>query len=225
MDVMVTHGTGLFREDWLDWHCLISQDHNRSKFKLAMVADRITKTLQVRAPKSLAGNGYKPAAVLIPIQERNDGDYIVLTKRAEQLSHHSGQIAFPGGRVDATDPNELAAALRESHEEIGIDPDHVRILGQLDQVDAAYGFRVTPFVGVIPGEYEFRLNPVETAAVCAVSIASLMEPPNFVFNDYRSPRGHPSYHFYVNGWDVWGVTARIIVQFLELVYDFQVNKS
>jgi len=189
-----------------------------------MVADKITRALSCRSPHSIAGGHFKPAAVLIPIQEKNDGDYVVLTKRADHLNHHSGQIAFPGGRVDDSDAGDIDAALRESHEEIGIDPRDVRVLGRLDQIDAAYGYRVTPFVGVIPAPYEFRLNPAETAAVTVVPIAALLEPANFVVNETLSPRGHPSYHFYVNGWDVWGVTARIIVQFLEIVYEFKAQR-
>ena len=188
-----------------------------------MVAEKIAEALNSRSPRVISGDGYKPAAVLIPIQEKKDGDYLVLTKRADHLNHHSGQIAFPGGRVDDSDADEIDAALRESHEEIGIHPRDVRILGKLDQIDAAYGYRVTPFVGVIPAHYEFRLNPAETAAVSSVAIAALLEPANFVVNETLSPRGHPSYHFYVNGGDVWGVTARIIVQFLEIVYDFEVK--
>ena len=190
-----------------------------------MLADRIANALKSRSPQTITGDGFKPAAVLIPLQEKDDGDYLVLTQRANHLNHHSGQIAFPGGRVDDSDADEIDAALRESHEEIGIYPRHVRVLGRLDQIDAAYGYRVTPFVGVIPARYEFRLNPAETAAVSAVPIAALLEPANFVVNDYLSPRGQPSYHFYVNGWDVWGVTARILVQFLELAYDFKVRRS
>lgn len=189
-----------------------------------MAANRIANALKSHLPRTISGDGFKPAAVLIPIQERNGGDYLVLTKRADHLNHHSGQIAFPGGRVDDTDADEMDAALRESHEEIGIDPRDVLILGKLDQIDAAYGYRVTPFVGVIPAHYEFRLNPAETAEVCSVPIAALLEPTNFVVNDFLSPRGQPSYHFYVNGWDVWGVTARIVVQFLELAYDFKVRR-
>jgi 8-oxo-dGTP pyrophosphatase MutT (NUDIX family) len=188
-----------------------------------MVAERIAQTLQSRTARTMAGIDYKPAAVLVPIQERADDDYLVLTKRADGLRHHSGQVAFPGGQVDDGDADSVATALRESHEEIGIRPADVRILGQLDQVAAAYGFLVTPLIGVIPPFCEFRLNPAETAAVVSVPISTLLEPRNFTVDDYRSQRGHRSYHFHVNSWDVWGVTARIIFQFLELVYDFKIE--
>ena len=189
-----------------------------------MVADKIATVLQSRAPRNLSGERYKHAAVLMPIQERDDGDHLVLTKRAEHLNHHPGQVAFPGGRVDADDHSELAAALRESHEEIGIDPAHVRLLGRLDQVTAAYDFVVTPFVGVIPPFYEFRLNPAEADAVFSVPIAALLDPKCVTIADHLSSHGEPVYHFYCNGWDIWGATARIIVQYLDLAYGYEIKK-
>ena len=189
-----------------------------------MVADKIATVLQSRTATNLSGDHYKLAAVLMPIQERDDGDYLVLTKRAEQLNHHRGQVAFPRGRVDPDDRGELEAALRESQEEIGIEPSHVRVLGRLDQVMAASDFVVTPFVGMIPPFYKFRLNPAETDAVFSVPIASLLEPKCVVIADRLSSHGEPVYHFYCNGWDIWGATARIIVQFLDLVYGYQIKK-
>ena len=189
-----------------------------------MVADRIVRALRLRSPQTLAGNGHKPAAVLVPIQERSDGDYLVLTKRADHLRTHRGQIAFPGGRVDPGDADAAETALRECYEEIGIGPECVRILGRLDEFTAGYGLVVTPIVGVIPADCEFRIDPAETTAVASVPITSLMQASNCALSENLSPGGHPNYHFYVNGWDVWGVTARIIAQFLELAYDFQVEK-
>ncbi|HUK41450.1 MAG TPA: CoA pyrophosphatase [Candidatus Acidoferrales bacterium] len=188
-----------------------------------MVADKIATILRVREPKNLSHPSHRLAAVLMPIQERDDGDYLVLTKRAENLNHHRGQVAFPGGRVDAGDRGELEAALRESYEEIGIDPSDVRVLGRLDQVTAAADFVVTPFVGTIPSPYEFRLNPVETAAVFFVPIAALLEPQRVTIADHPSSRGEPVYHFDFDGWDIWGATARIIVQFLDLVYGYEIK--
>ena len=189
-----------------------------------MDAKRIACALRSRNPEIIAGNGHKPAAVLIPIQERQDDDYLVLTKRADHLRTHKGQIAFPGGRVDAADADVIGTALRECQEEIGLDPTCVRILGRLDEFTAGYGLIVTPVVGLIPAECEFRLDPAETVAVASVPIRALMERANFTLDDRLSPGGHSNYHFYVNGWDVWGVTARIIAQFLELVYGFEIKK-
>ena len=189
-----------------------------------MNVERIAALLKSRRPELIAGSGHKPAGVLIPIQERRDGDYLVLTQRGEHLPTHRGQIAFPGGRVADGDAGVIETALRESQEEIGIDPAEVKILGRLDEFTAGYGMIVTPVIGVIPAYYQFRLDPRETTAVASVPIRSLMERSAFVLDDRLSPGGHPSYHFYVNGWDVWGVTARILVQFLELAYDFDLAK-
>jgi 8-oxo-dGTP pyrophosphatase MutT (NUDIX family) len=191
-----------------------------------MVTDKIFSALISRTPEIVAGSSLKPAAVLIAIQERADGDYIVLTKRGDNMPTHKGQIAFPGGRVHAGDADLVATALRECHEEIGVVPEHVRVLGRLDEFTAGYGIVVTPVVGVIPPQYDFLLDLAETSAVASVPIRSLMEPGTYVKNAHLSPGGHPSYHFYVNnGWDIWGVTARILVQFLELAYDFESEKK
>jgi 8-oxo-dGTP pyrophosphatase MutT (NUDIX family) len=196
----------------------------KKRFKV-MVANKISTALRCRAPRNISGGHYKPAAVLMPIQERDDGDYLVLTKRAEHLNRHRGQIAFPGGRVDAGDAGELEAALRESQEEIGLDPSHVKVLGRIDQVMAAYGYVVTPFVGLIPTRYEFRPNPAETAAVFAVPIDALLEPSNLSLADHGWSNGATVYHFRYGQWDIWGATANMIVQFLDLVYGYRVPKN
>jgi 8-oxo-dGTP pyrophosphatase MutT (NUDIX family) len=143
-----------------------------------MIAEKIAKALRARSPQVIAGNGDKPAAVLIPIQEREDGDYLVLTKRADHLPTHKGQIAFPGGRVDANDADVIETALRESREEIGIDPGCVQILGRLDEFTAGYGLVVTPVIGLIPRYCEFCIDPSETTGVASVPIRTFMEPPN-----------------------------------------------
>ena len=175
-----------------------------------MIVEKISAVLQSRAPRMLGQDRFKPAAVLVPIQERVEGDYLVLTKRAEGLSSHQGQVAFPGGRVEPLDSGPLETALRESHEEVGIEPGHVRVLGQLDQVTAASNYLVTPFVGVIPSPYNFRLNPAETTAVFSVPISALLEPGCFSRDPrfFATPRRDPIYHFHYEGWDIWGATAR-----------------
>jgi len=186
-----------------------------------MIGDKNFEILQSRTPRTLSGKHFRPAAVLVPIQERSDGDYLVLTQRAEMLNSHSGQVAFPGGKIDLQDRGPLEAALRESQEEIGIDPSHVRILGQLDQVTAASNFLVTPFVGLIPSPYEFSLNQNETTAVFSVPVSVLMDPRSLWVDTTRYPGWDPIYHFQYQEWDIWGATARIVKQLLELVYGFQ----
>ncbi len=179
------------------------------------------QNLRTRTPRAVAGDDFRPAAVLAPIQERADGDHLILTLRSANLSSHSGQVAFPGGSLDPEDDGALAAALRESREEIGIDPDHVRIVGQLDQVVAGYNFLVTPFVGLIPHPYEFHPDPRETAAVFSVPVAALLRQDALTLDSRLSRRSEPIYHFQYEDWDIWGATARMVKQLLELVYGYE----
>jgi 8-oxo-dGTP pyrophosphatase MutT (NUDIX family) len=218
--------TGLLSNDPLDWNGYISQLPLRSKIVfLAMLSHKISTALHSRWARNITGYHYKPAAVLMPIQERDDGDYLILTRRAEHLSRHSGQIAFPGGRVDSGDAGHMEAALRESQEEIGLDPAHVKVLGRMDQVMAAYNYVVTPFVGLIPPAYDFRPDPAETAEVFAVPIGALLEPQNVSLADHGWSNGATVYHFQYRQWDIWGATANMIVQFLDLVYGYKAAKN
>jgi len=188
-----------------------------------MSVSKIIQALNSRTPQTLDVCGVKLAAVLVPIQQTPDGDHLVLTQRAEMLNSHGGQIAFPGGRIDPCDASPLAAALRESEEEVGLKPEDVRVLGELDQVMAASDYLVTPFVGVIPYPYEFRLNSAEAAAVFSVPIQDLLHHGCFKIEPrlYPPERRDPIYHFYYQDRDIWGATARIIMQLLELGYGFK----
>lgn len=179
------------------------------------------EVLSRRTARMIPGADFRPASVLAPIQQRPDGDHIILTQRSANLSSHSGQVAFPGGGVDPQDPSPVAAALREANEEIGIEPGDVHILGQLDQVVAGYNFLVTPFVGTIPYPYDFRLNPLETSAVFAVPVQALLSEGVLSIDSRLSRRWGPIYHFQYEDWDIWGATARMVKQLLELVYGFE----
>jgi 8-oxo-dGTP pyrophosphatase MutT (NUDIX family) len=192
----------------------------------APVINRIAAALAARSPRTLEAPGFKEAAVLVPIQQKDDSAHLVLTQRTETLNSHRGQVAFPGGKIETRDAGAEAAALRESHEEIGLAPADVRVLGQLDQVTAASDYLVTPFVGVLPYPYEFRLNPHETAALFSVPLDALIAEGCFKAEPRRFPpdRRDPIYHFYYEGWDIWGATARIILQLLELAYGYAIEK-
>ncbi|HEY1266600.1 MAG TPA: CoA pyrophosphatase [Candidatus Binatia bacterium] len=192
----------------------------------APIIDRIAAALAARSPQTLEAPGFKEAAVLVPIQQKDESAHLVLTQRTETLNSHRGQVAFPGGKIEPLDASAETAALRESHEEIGVAPEHVRVLGQLDQVTAASDYLVTPFVGVLPYPYEFRLNPHETAALFSVPLDALIAEGCFKAEPRRFPpeRRDPIYHFYYEGWDIWGATARIILQLLELSYGYRIQK-
>jgi len=190
------------------------------------LVDKIAATLARRAPKTLAADGFKQAAVLVPIQEREDGEHLVLTQRTETLNSHGGQVAFPGGKIEPDDSGAEQAALRETHEEIGLAAGDVRVLGQLDQIIASSGYIVTPFVGVVPAAYEFRLNPREAAALFSVPLRALLSEGCLVVEPrlYPPERRDPIYHFYYEGWDIWGATARIILQLLEVSYGYKIGR-
>ena len=187
-----------------------------------MEIEKVLTALRSREPKTLNGEHFKPAAVLVPIQEKKDGHHIVLTRRALGLNSHGGQIAFPGGRLDPTDAGPLEAALRESQEEVGIDPRDVRVLGQLDQVTAAANFLVTPFVGRIPFPYDFSLNPSETTEVFSVPVSALLKADIMSVDTTQKSASRPVYHFQYRHWDIWGATAKVIKQLLELAYEHKV---
>ena len=157
-----------------------------------------------------------PAAVLIPIVEAPGGPLVVLTRRAGGLRAHRGEIAFPGGRVDAGE-TDLQAALREAHEELGIDPARVDILGHLPRVHTVVsGYLITPWVGVIAPS-AFVPNPAEIAEVLEVPIPLLLDPGTRRDQRFiRKGRTHLSPAFDVGPNVVWGATGRILDILLKL---------
>ena len=126
-------------------------------------------------PRSVIAKGFKPAAVLVPIQERAGEHYLTLIERAATLRSHGGEIAFPGGAVTAEDRDTLAAALRECQEEIGIDPENAQIIGQLDQVTVVGSrYLVTPFVGILRPPFTVSPNKQEVNSVISIPVSALL---------------------------------------------------
>ena len=103
----------------------------------------------------------KRASVLIPLLESEGELFVLLTQRSKQLRSHAGQVSFPGGKQDTLDANSLETALRETHEEIGLPPENVEIIGTLDQILSLHYYLVTPFVGLIPEDFTPLLNTAE----------------------------------------------------------------
>lgn len=156
----------------------------------------------------------KAAAVLVPLFVDAGQLWVLLTKRADSLSHHRGQIAFPGGVIElGEDP--WTAALRESHEEIGIEPKKVLRLGRLDEAQTPSGYHITPCVGVVPFPVETRLNPGEIEEVFPVPITALANPT--MVEDRRInldgvQRVMRVYH--VGRRQIWGFTAKVLENLL-----------
>ncbi|PSJ60617.1 CoA pyrophosphatase [Kumtagia ephedrae] len=164
-------------------------------------------------------NGLREAAVLIPIIDHGDMATMLLTKRAETLRNHTGQVAFPGGRVDPEDGTAERAALREAEEEIGLPATHVEVLGQMPDYVAGSGYRIKPVLSIVRPGFELVLNPDEVDAAFEVPLAFLMDPVNHA----RGSRfwGDREWFFYDMPYDgrrIWGVTAGIIRTLYERLY-------
>ncbi|HSF33374.1 MAG TPA: CoA pyrophosphatase [Candidatus Tectomicrobia bacterium] len=163
----------------------------------------------------------RQAAVLLPLFKNATDYHLLFTKRTDTLRHHKGQIAFPGGSFEPADGDLLNTALRESYEEVGIQPEHVSILGRLDDLSTfSTNYTISPFVGLIPYPYPFRPNPVEVAIVFDVPVSVLADPA--VGRSYLRTRDDGAtiedYEFYVNGQVIWGATARIVRHLLSIIH-------
>jgi len=158
------------------------------------------------------------AAVLIPIVDHPHGLTVLLTERSRDLRHHPGQIAFPGGRVEPGDAGPVAAALRESEEEIGLAAGCVEVLGFLADHLVMTGYRVTPVVGLVGPGFALTIDPTEVAAVFEVPLAFVLDPANHrlrsrplgggVVDVYEMPYGE--HH-------IWGATAGMLTSLSRLV--------
>jgi len=153
------------------------------------------------------GRKLRPAAVLIGITY----DTVILTKRASHLKHHPGQVALPGGKVDATDADPVAAALREAREEIGLDPDSVTVLAELPSHETVTGYTVHPVLARIDRDFTAMPEPGEVAEVFRVPLPLLLDPTRYRI-EHRRWRG-VSRHYFVVPYGphyIWGATARIL---------------
>ena len=158
------------------------------------------------------------AAVLVPIVDRGEA-LLVFAQRTQRVGHHAGQISFPGGRVDAEDADDLAAALREAQEEVGLSPSLVEPLGLLDDTETfATQFVITPWVGVVRGAVVWQPDGEEIEKVIEVPVAALLERGCFRVERWERDGVTRDVYFYdYRGDTIWGATARILKQYLDLV--------
>lgn len=201
-------------------------------FSAADFRARVAARPQVRPGEAFGDHRFNPghprltfskplrdAAVLIPVVDHGTEATMLLTKRAETLRSHTGQVAFPGGRVDAGDPSPEATALRETAEEIGLGAGFIELVGRMPDYVSGTGYRIAPVLSVVQPGFHLTLNPDEVDAAFEVPLSFLMDPANHrrgsrFWNDlewffYEMPYG---------GQRIWGVTAGIIRTLYERLY-------
>lgn len=180
---------------------------------------RIKQVLSERVKKRLQNKTLKRAAVLLPLFEQKGQYYVLLTRRTEEVNYHKGQISYPGGAISSQDRTAQETALRESFEEIGLRPEDVEILGELDDMyTVTSNFIVTPFVALVPADYHFVPNPAEVKDILSIPLNAFWKEARF-WLEASSLRGHAmtAYFFEYQGDVVWGATARILKGFLDLL--------
>lgn len=158
------------------------------------------------------GQSLRPAAVLVGLVDRGLGPQVLLTRRTEALRHHAGQIAFPGGRIESSDVDPVAAALREAHEEIGLSLDQARALGYLDPFVTITGFHVYPVVASVAPQFLPQADPGEVDEVFELPLDFLMNPANAreLRVEYRG-QTRTVVEFVSGSYRVWGATAAMLV--------------
>ncbi len=170
----------------------------------------------------------KHASVLIPLLECEGGLHVMLTQRSREMRSHPGQVSFPGGKQDIDDADSLHTALRETQEEIGLHPEKVEIIGSLDQILSLHYYLVTPFVGLIQDDFVAVPNSDEIESVFKVPLAFFMKSDNHWSEEKKTTSSIMLvHHFEYQGFDIWGLTAKLILRLLEVglghVPDFPVH--
>ena len=154
----------------------------------------------------------KPAGVLVPIIDRDDELSILLTQRSAELKHHAGQVSFPGGRMEEYDADVEATALRETHEEVGIEAQHISVLGYLNTMPTITGYAVTPVVGMVAVEAELKIDKTEVEYTFEVPLSYLLNADNDIRSVWEAnDRKVPMIEFHWQNERIWGATAFMIL--------------
>ncbi len=196
--------------------------------------DHVIEKLKHNNSCTVSDPRFKPSAVLVLLVPTSTGYSIVITARSRKLNHHSGEMAFPGGKFDAeVDENYMQTALRETYEEVGIAPDHIRIIGTLDDFPTISNFIIRPFVGVLlDSDLVLIPNPGEVEAVIQIPVELLLKPDTFTefpFPDKESKYSLLSmmYTDPASGkkYNVWGATAHLLSEYLRVIYGVKVRSG
>jgi 8-oxo-dGTP pyrophosphatase MutT (NUDIX family) len=184
---------------------------------ILIVKERLRQILAQRQKHSIRDTSRLPAAVLVPIYLRQGQYHMLFIRRTETVKVHQGQISFPGGNREEHDKSLLDTALREGAEEIGLRPQDVEILGELDdEVTTTSNYIVSPFVAIIPWPYHFRRNRDEVAEIIALPVAALLEKGCRRRYNHPDDKTEDAYAYHCQGQIIWGATARILDKFLDI---------
>ncbi|WP_371806045.1 CoA pyrophosphatase [Candidatus Lokiarchaeum ossiferum] len=198
---------------------------------------QIKKKLTKFKPKIISLPEFKQSAVLMLLIPVKNSFNLVFTTRSRHIHSHQGQMSFPGGRFDSSYDDDLQeTALRETAEEIGVNSNHIEIIGQLNDLPITSGYIISPFVGLYQGEIPvtYSLNPVEVADLVEIPIDFFLQQPLFqdkidfeftyqgfkamsIFVDYINPKNKKTYH-------IWGATAHITAEFFKICFDHHLTK-
>jgi 8-oxo-dGTP pyrophosphatase MutT (NUDIX family) len=186
--------------------------------------DRIRNILGNRERKVIEHLPFAHAAVLVPLFKKGKDCHLLFTKRTNTVRYHKGEISFPGGVFDEGDSELEQTAVREAFEEIGLQQDDVQILGVLDDIVTITEFIVTPFVGFFPYPYPFKVSPIEIAELIEVPLSSLLDEKCFGEREIvQGDRQRIVYTYQYGNHTIWGATALILKQFLDLISSSRVT--
>lgn len=161
-----------------------------------------------------------PAAILIPIFEKDNQTHILFTKRTDKVSHHKGQISFPGGKFDLTDKDLEETALRETYEEIGVETKDINIIGKINNMITNTSFIITPYIGTIPYPYDIKVSENEIDELIYVPVSHLLDKAFFREEQkYFNGQNITIYYYDYLKYTIWGVTGKILFDFLTLIQD------
>lgn len=185
--------------------------------------DELQLKLAKHQPVTVDACTYPEAAVLLAITQEPE-PRLVFTRRADHMNTHSGQVAFPGGKRDAQDASLLQTALRESKEEINLEPDAVQVIGRLGEVISLHGIRVTPFVGLIPPHLDLHPCEEELDSIFKVPLAWFLEDPRSHTDQIETGEQTlyvPSYEW--QDYTIWGLSAMMLVELLQVGFSQPVS--
>jgi len=180
--------------------------------------EEIRKILNARNRRLIENPPFARAAVLVPLFKKGGDCHIIFTKRTDTVRYHKGEISFPGGVFDEGDLELQPTVLREAFEEIGLKENDVQIIGVLDDIVTITQFIVTPFIGLLPYPYPFKLSSIEIAELIEVPMAALLDEDCFSEREIiRGTGKEVVYAYQYENHIIWGATARILKQFLDLI--------